>query len=78
MASNEGLNKINKENTINQEALKEQKPGNINESKVNKTVTIRKNNQPIDPNNPSTWGKVGRNDLCPCGSGKKYKHCHGK
>ena len=21
--------------------------------------------------------KVGRNDLCPCGSGKKYKHCHG-
>ena len=22
--------------------------------------------------------KVGRNDPCPCGSGKKYKHCHGK
>jgi preprotein translocase subunit SecA len=20
---------------------------------------------------------VGRNELCPCGSGKKYKHCHG-
>ena len=32
----------------------------------------------IDPNNPATWGKVARNDLCPCGSGKKYKHCHGK
>lgn len=31
-----------------------------------------------DPNDPSTWGKVGRNDDCPCGSGKKYKHCHGK
>uniref|UniRef100_UPI003BA946F3 preprotein translocase subunit SecA n=1 Tax=Stappia sp. TaxID=1870903 RepID=UPI003BA946F3 len=30
-----------------------------------------------DPNVPSTWGKVGRNELCPCGSGKKYKHCHG-
>jgi len=30
-----------------------------------------------DPKNPSTWGKVGRNELCPCGSGKKYKHCHG-
>ena len=27
---------------------------------------------------PSTWGKVGRNELCPCGSGKKFKHCHGK
>jgi preprotein translocase subunit SecA len=31
----------------------------------------------IDPKNPETWGKVGRNDDCPCGSGKKYKHCHG-
>jgi preprotein translocase subunit SecA len=32
---------------------------------------------PRDPNVPSTWGKVGRNEACPCGSGKKYKHCHG-
>ncbi len=31
----------------------------------------------IDPENPATWGKVGRNQQCPCGSGKKYKHCHG-
>ena len=31
----------------------------------------------IDPKNPATWGKVGRNDDCPCQSGKKYKHCHG-
>ena len=31
----------------------------------------------IDPNDPSTWGKVARNAPCPCGSGKKYKHCHG-
>ena len=30
-----------------------------------------------DPDDPSTWGKVGRNEMCPCGSGKKYKHCHG-
>jgi preprotein translocase subunit SecA len=30
-----------------------------------------------NPNDPSTWGKVGRNETCPCGSGKKYKHCHG-
>ena len=34
--------------------------------------------QQIDPNNPATWGKVQRNALCPCGSGKKYKHCHGR
>ncbi|CAN0596344.1 unnamed protein product [Ectocarpus sp. 12 AP-2014] len=26
---------------------------------------------------PSTWGNPGRNDICPCGSGKKFKHCHG-
>ena len=30
------------------------------------------------PTDPSTWGKVGRNEACPCGSGKKYKHCHGR
>jgi preprotein translocase subunit SecA len=31
----------------------------------------------VDPTNPATWGKTARNALCPCGSGKKYKHCHG-
>ena len=31
----------------------------------------------VNPADPSTWGKVQRNALCPCGSGKKYKHCHG-
>jgi preprotein translocase subunit SecA len=30
-----------------------------------------------DPRRPETWGKVSRNESCPCGSGKKYKHCHG-
>jgi hypothetical protein len=29
-------------------------------------------------NDPSSWGKVGRNDPCPCGSGRKYKQCHGR
>jgi preprotein translocase subunit SecA len=27
---------------------------------------------------PTTWGNPGRNDPCPCGSGEKFKHCHGK
>jgi len=31
----------------------------------------------LDPKRPETWGKVSRNEPCPCGSGKKYKHCHG-
>ncbi len=32
----------------------------------------------FDETDPSTWGNPGRNDPCPCGSGKKFKHCHGK
>ncbi len=32
----------------------------------------------FDENDSSTWGNPGRNDTCPCGSGKKFKHCHGK
>ncbi len=31
-----------------------------------------------NPQDPSSWGKVGRNETCPCGSGKKFKHCHGR
>jgi preprotein translocase subunit SecA len=31
-----------------------------------------------NPKDPASWGKVGRNEACPCGSGKKFKHCHGK
>ncbi|HTQ13942.1 MAG TPA: preprotein translocase subunit SecA [Rhizomicrobium sp.] len=32
---------------------------------------------PVNPNDPRTWGKVQRNAPCPCGSGRKFKHCHG-
>ena len=32
----------------------------------------------VDPRDPASWGKVPRNAACPCGSGKKYKHCHGR
>ncbi|HIP22068.1 MAG TPA: preprotein translocase subunit SecA, partial [Rhodobacteraceae bacterium] len=31
-----------------------------------------------DPKDEATWGNTPRNKPCPCGSGKKYKHCHGK
>ncbi|MBB4268137.1 preprotein translocase subunit SecA [Roseospira visakhapatnamensis] len=43
------------------------------------TATVR-HAQPEarDAADPATWGKVGRNEPCPCGSGKKFKHCHGK
>ena len=42
---------------------------------VRQEATVAPENR--DPKNPASWGKVGRNELCPCGSGKKYKHCHG-
>jgi preprotein translocase subunit SecA len=32
----------------------------------------------VDPNDPATWRHTSRNAPCPCGSGKKYKHCHGR
>ena len=44
----------------------------------NATVTNRQAQGALNPEDPSTWGRVPRNAPCPCGSGKKYKHCHGK
>ncbi|WP_414653776.1 SEC-C metal-binding domain-containing protein [Hyphomicrobium sp.] len=41
-------------------------------------LQTRKAADAVNPNEPATWGKVSRNAPCPCGSGKKYKHCHGK
>ncbi|MDQ2801292.1 MAG: SEC-C metal-binding domain-containing protein, partial [Pseudomonadota bacterium] len=32
----------------------------------------------FDANDPATWRATPRNAPCPCGSGKKYKHCHGR
>ncbi len=32
----------------------------------------------FDENDTSTWGNPGRNEQCPCGSGQKFKHCHGR
>jgi len=50
--------------------------GNIHESKKEVSSLID-NQKSTDPNNSNTWGKVARNEPCPCGSNKKYKHCHG-
>jgi len=35
-------------------------------------------NADFDENDPASWGNPGRNEICPCGSGKKFKHCHGR
>jgi preprotein translocase subunit SecA len=57
------------QNVLNPDAPAEQAPVN---------VPFKNTEGEINPNDPSTWGKVARNDPCPCGSGKKYKHCHGR
>ena len=41
-------------------------------------VINRKSAGNVDPDDRSTWGRVSRNQACPCNSGRKYKHCHGK
>jgi preprotein translocase subunit SecA len=42
-------------------------------------ISMAPNRTPaIDPHDESTWAATPRNALCPCGSGKKYKHCHGR
>lgn len=41
------------------------------------SAVIRQPQKAFDPADPSSWGRVPRNLPCPCGSGKKYKHCHG-
>ncbi|GAB4166580.1 MAG: preprotein translocase subunit SecA [Thalassobaculales bacterium] len=42
------------------------------------TLTRRSAAVAVDPNDPATWGRVARNAPCPCGSGRKFKHCHGR
>ncbi len=49
----------------------------IDNQLVTSPIVLRESADVIDPEDPSTWGKVGRNSACPCESGKKFKHCHG-
>jgi preprotein translocase subunit SecA len=56
----------------------EGRPGGPMPAERRAPLQTRKGASAVDPKNPATWGKVARNQPCPCGSGKKYKHCHGK
>ena len=57
-------------------AFEKYNPGSniVAKAKPFKAVVDLKDRNPADPN---SWGKITRNELCPCKSGKKYKHCHG-
>ena len=50
----------------------------VESSNIGKAQPMRHAAADINPADPDTWGKVSRNAPCPCGSGNKYKHCHGK
>jgi preprotein translocase subunit SecA len=55
--------------------------GGLESAFAEDTMTINRSRPAadvVDPANPATWHNVGRNALCPCGSGKKFKHCHGR
>ncbi|MGD9649535.1 MAG: SEC-C metal-binding domain-containing protein, partial [Dongiaceae bacterium] len=58
-------------------AARMQYSGPAKETPINEPHQSREAGAAIDPLNPATWGRVQRNAPCPCGSGKKYKHCHG-
>ena len=62
-----------------QRELKTRESHNFPEDSELEAHGFRRTIKPEDrnPSDPKTWGKVGRNEVCPCGSGKKYKACHG-
>ena len=69
---------------VENENLKYSKNGlNVNKDLTNNVNDIKNSKNKNDVNQDSTTyrrdlPKLGRNDICPCGSQKKYKHCHGK
>jgi len=63
---------------IRVEVVKKDQPTGESDKTVTKSNKNTTNENQINPETIKKWGKVGRNELCPCGSGKKYKHCHGK
>ncbi|NTU76289.1 MAG: preprotein translocase subunit SecA [Alphaproteobacteria bacterium] len=52
-------------------------PAQAPDDAMNRGILRRPAHNQVDPQNPDTWHSIPRNSPCPCGSGKKYKHCHG-
>ena len=51
---------------------------NVTYTHPNEDGSVSQEAAPVAGDIPAEWGHVGRNDPCPCGSGKKFKACHGK
>ena len=61
-----------------EELLPNWEEGDEGKKPSKKSSTVHKKAEEVNPSDPKTWGKVLRNAPCPCGSDKKYKHCHGE
>jgi len=59
-------------------ALQMADAGDVGGGNGTSTARARQTARTADPADPASWGRVSRNALCPCGSGRKFKHCHGK
>jgi len=60
------------------EDLQENRSGKVDsDGFISLTSTSRQPASTVDRTDPTTWGRVSRNSVCPCGSGQKYKRCHG-
>ena len=70
------LQKIDKDISIF--LLKAEIRQNIERKENTKKITTNDSEDKVEKKKPKKTKKVGRNDPCPCGSGKKYKQCCGK
>ncbi len=70
---------IQEADKVNEAQIKRSDNSNLKEERTDLLSQAHSNTQANQPNQPvRVEKKVGRNEPCPCGSGKKYKHCHGK
>ena len=67
------LREIEQQRAAMAQAAEPEKTGQIIREKSDDGAAVA-----FDETDPSTWGNPGRNQPCPCGSGKKFKHCHGR
>jgi preprotein translocase subunit SecA len=65
------------QNTVETKDIMSKFPSNNKSSSNGQFGSLKGADIVKNPKNPSTWGRVSRNELCPCNSNKKYKHCHG-
>ena len=71
----EMLQRIDKNTTLY--LVRSEVKQNMERKQQNKNIQTNEDKSTIK-NTPKKSNKIGRNDPCPCGSGKKYKQCHGK